>query len=199
METATLGGGCFWCVEAVLLDLKGVDRVQSGYAGGTTPNPSYEEVCRGTTGHAEVVQVDFDPQVITYPEILEVFFAVHDPTTLNRQGADVGTQYRSIIFFHTPEQEKQAREVIQALEREGIWNSPMVTEVSPLTAFYPAEAYHDDYFSRNPQQPYCQAVISPNWSIHSGVGTANYSFIWAMAGENQEFTDMDAVTLKDLR
>ena len=161
METATLGGGCFWCVEAVLLDVKGVDRVQSGYAGGTTPNPSYEEVCRGTTGHAEVVQVDFDPQVITYPEILEVFFAVHDPTTLNRQGADVGTQYRSIIFFHTPEQEKQAREVIQALEREGIWNSPMVTEVSPLTAFYPAEAYHDDYFSRNPQQPYCQAVISP--------------------------------------
>ncbi len=161
METATLGGGCFWCVEAVLLDLKGVERVQSGYAGGTTPNPTYEEVCRGTTGHAEVVQVDFDPQVISYWEILEVFFAVHDPTTLNRQGADVGTQYRSVIFFHTPEQEERAREVIEALEREGIWDSPVVTEVSPLTSFYPAETYHDGYFSRNPQQPYCQAVISP--------------------------------------
>ena len=161
METATLAGGCFWCIEAVFQGLKGVQQVRSGYAGGTTRNPTYEEVCRGTTGHAEVVQVDFDPEVVTFREILEIFFAVHDPTTLNRQGADVGTQYRSAIFFHTAEQEVQAREAIREVEEAGVWDGPVVTEVTPLTAFHPAEAYHDDYFSRNPQQPYCQAVINP--------------------------------------
>lgn len=161
METATLAGGCFWCIEAVFQDLKGVERVQSGYAGGTRKDPTYEEVCQGTTGHAEVVQVEFDPEVITYPEILEVFFAVHDPTTLNRQGADVGTQYRSAIFFHNGEQETQARESIRAVEEAGVWDGPVVTEVTPLDTFYPAESYHDDYFVRNPQQPYCQAVINP--------------------------------------
>lgn len=161
METATLAGGCFWCIEAVFQDLKGVHRVQSGYAGGTTPNPTYEEVCRGTTGHAEVVQVEFDPEVVTFPEILEVFLAVHDPTTLNRQGGDVGTQYRSAIFFHTAAQEAQAREAIGEVEEAGVWDGSVVTEVTPLATFHPAEPYHDDYFSRNPQQPYCQAVINP--------------------------------------
>ena len=161
METATLGGGCFWCIEAVFQDLKGVERVQSGYAGGSVPDPTYEEVCRGTTGHAEVVQVTFDPEVIGFREVLEVFFSVHDPTTLNRQGADVGTQYRSVVFYQSPEQESKTRETIRSMEEAGVWNGPIVTEVTPLEAFYPAEAYHEDYFSRNPQQPYCQAVINP--------------------------------------
>lgn len=161
METATLGGGCFWCIEAVFQDLKGVERVQSGYAGGSVPDPTYEEVCRGTTGHAEVVQVTFDPEVIGFREVLEVFFSVHDPTTLNRQGADVGTQYRSVVFYQSPEQERQTRETIRSMEEAGVWDGPIVTEVTPLEAFYPAEAYHEDYFSRNPQQPYCQAVINP--------------------------------------
>jgi len=161
METAILAGGCFWCIEAVFQDLKGVGEVQSGYAGGSVPNPTYEEVCSGTTGHAEVVRIEFDPEVITFPEILEVFFAVHDPTTLNRQGADVGTQYRSAIFFHDEKQEVEARKAIQAVEAEGVWDGKVVTEVTSGGSFFPAESYHDSYFSRNPQQPYCQAVINP--------------------------------------
>jgi peptide-methionine (S)-S-oxide reductase len=161
MEVATLGGGCFWCLEAVYLDLEGVQSVKSGYAGGANPNPTYEEVCRGTTGHAEVVQVSFDPSVTTYREILEVFFAIHDPTTLNRQGADVGTQYRSVVFYHSDDHRAVAEEVMRALESEGVWSGPIVTELNPAPTFFPAEAYHDDYFRRNSGQPYCQAVIDP--------------------------------------
>jgi peptide-methionine (S)-S-oxide reductase len=160
-ETATLGGGCFWCLEAVYAGLKGVVRVESGYAGGTVPNPSYREVCAETTGHAEVVQLTFDPQVISFKEILEVFFTIHDPTTLNRQGADVGTQYRSAIFYHTPDQKATAEQVIQEITAAGVWEKPIVTEVTPFSAFYKAEAYHQEYFQRNPQQPYCQFVIAP--------------------------------------
>jgi peptide-methionine (S)-S-oxide reductase len=160
-EVATLGGGCFWCLEAIFDELKGVEQVASGYAGGTVPNPSYEAVCSGMTGHAEVVQVSFDPQVVSFKEILEVFFAFHDPTTLNRQGADVGTQYRSAIFYHTPEQRATAEQVITELNAAGIWKAPIVTEVTPLTAFYPAEEYHQEFFQRNPGQLYCQFVISP--------------------------------------
>ena len=161
MEIVTLGGGCFWCLETLFLDLRGVQSVRSGYSGGSVPDPTYEDVCSGTTGHAEVVQVEFDPAVITFQEILEVFFAMHDPTTLNRQGADVGTQYRSAIFFHTPEQEGQARASIAEIEAEGVWDRPIVTEITPFSEFYPAGAYHEDYFRRNPDQPYCQAVINP--------------------------------------
>jgi len=161
METVTLGGGCFWCLEAIYQDLQGVEGVRSGYSGGTTENPTYEEVCRGTTGHAEVVQIEFDPARISFREILEVFFATHDPTTLNRQGGDVGTQYRSVVFCHSPEQEKSTRELMAELDREGIWDGPIVTEVTSFSAFYPAEDYHEDYFRRNPLQPYCQAVIHP--------------------------------------
>ena len=160
-EVATLGGGCFWCLEAVFERLRGVERVESGYAGGTAANPTYRQVCTGTTGHAEVVQVTFDPAVISYPEILDVFFATHDPTTLNRQGGDVGTQYRSAIFYHGPEQKKAAEERIAALNAEGIWPNPIVTEVVPFTAFYKAEDYHQGYYRQNPGQGYCQAVISP--------------------------------------
>jgi peptide-methionine (S)-S-oxide reductase len=160
-ELATLGGGCFWCLEAVFQELKGVERVVSGYAGGTVPGPSYEEVCTGRTGHAEVVQVTFDPGELTYRELLEVFFSIHDPTTLDRQGADVGTQYRSVIFHHGPEQERTAREVIADLERQGIWDAPIVTEVEPAPPFYPAEEYHQEYFRRNPGQGYCSIVIAP--------------------------------------
>jgi peptide-methionine (S)-S-oxide reductase len=160
-ETATLGGGCFWCLEAVYAGLKGVVRVESGYAGGTVPNPSYREVCAETTGHAEVVQLTFDPQVISFKEILEVFFTIHDPTTLNRQGADVGTQYRSAIFYHTPDQKATAEQVIQELTAAGVWEKPIVTEVTPFSAFYKAEAYHQEYFQRNPEQPYCQFVVAP--------------------------------------
>jgi len=160
-ETATLGGGCFWCLEAVFEQLRGVERVRSGYAGGHVKNPSYREVCTGKTGHAEVVQVEFDPAVISYREILEVFFATHDPTQLNRQGPDVGTQYRSAIFYESPEQEATAEELIAELGREEIWDDPIVTEVTRLDAFYPAEDYHDEYYRRNPEQPYCQVVISP--------------------------------------
>jgi peptide-methionine (S)-S-oxide reductase len=164
-ETATLAGGCFWCLEAVYDELKGVQDVVSGYAGGTDPNPTYEAVCRGTTGHAEVVQVTFDPEVVSYREILEVFFTIHDPTTLNRQGSDVGTQYRSAIFYHSPEQRETAERVIAEVEEEGIWGSaPLVTEVVPLDAFYPAEEYHQEYFARNPNQGYCQVVIAPKVS-----------------------------------
>ncbi|HEX9393640.1 MAG TPA: peptide-methionine (S)-S-oxide reductase MsrA [Gemmatimonadales bacterium] len=160
-ETATLAGGCFWCLEAAFQQLKGVSGVTSGYAGGTVPNPTYEAVCSGRTGHAEVTQVEFDPTVISYRDLLDVFFTIHDPTTLNQQGADVGTQYRSAIFYQSPEQERVAREVIAALEATHVWDDPIVTEIVPLTAFYPAEAYHRDYYNRNQNQPYCRAVIAP--------------------------------------
>ncbi|CAN5725791.1 peptide-methionine (S)-S-oxide reductase MsrA [soil metagenome] len=160
-EVATLGGGCFWCLEAVFDDLRGVEQVESGYAGGHVRNPTYHQVCAGTTGHAEVVQVTFDPREISYRELLEVFFTIHDPTTLNRQGGDVGTQYRSAIYFHTPEQKATAEEVVAALNAEGVWDAPSVTEVAPLDVFYPAEKYHQEYYRRNANQPYCQVVIAP--------------------------------------
>jgi peptide-methionine (S)-S-oxide reductase len=160
-ETATLGGGCFWCLEAVFEQLRGVDRVVSGYAGGTVPDPGYQQVCTGATGHAEVVQVTFDPAFISYREILDVFFGTHDPTTLNRQGPDSGTQYRSAIFYHSPEQKRVAEERIAELNAAGIWDRPIVTQVVPLEAFYPAEDYHQGYYRGHPGQPYCQAVISP--------------------------------------
>jgi peptide-methionine (S)-S-oxide reductase len=160
-EVATLGGGCFWCLEAVYDELKGVLDVVSGYSGGSVPDPSYQAVCTGSTGHAEVVQLKFDPQVISYREILEVFFTIHDPTTLNRQGADVGTQYRSAIFCHTPEQKETARQVIGELQEAGLWSRPVVTELIDFTTFYPAEEYHQEYFRRNPYAGYCQAVVAP--------------------------------------
>ena len=160
-EVATLGGGCFWCLEAVYRRVEGVADVASGYAGGVVPNPTYEAVCAGSTGHAEVVQVRFDPSVIGYREVLEIFFAIHDPTTPNRQGADVGTQYRSAIFHHTGDQEATARRVIIDLETEGVWDAPIVTELAPLEHFYPAEDYHRAYFERNGNQPYCQVVVAP--------------------------------------
>jgi peptide-methionine (S)-S-oxide reductase len=160
-EIATLGGGCFWCLEAVYEMVDGVRSVKSGYAGGHHADPTYERVCTGTTGHAEVVQVSFDPAVIPYREVLEIFFGIHDPTTLNRQGADVGTQYRSVIFTHSEEQREQARSLIDELSEAGPWEDPIVTEIVPLDAFFPAEAYHDAYFRRNPLQPYCSAVIGP--------------------------------------
>jgi peptide-methionine (S)-S-oxide reductase len=160
-EVATLAGGCFWCLEAVFQQLKGVQQVQSGYAGGHVPNPSYEDVCTGSTGHAEVVQVTFDPDVIPFRDLLQVFFTIHDPTTLNRQGGDVGTQYRSAIFYHTPEQKSAAEEVIAELAAQQLWDEAIVTEIVPLNAFYPAEEYHGDYYRRNPNQGYCRAVIAP--------------------------------------
>lgn len=160
-EVATLGGGCFWCLEAVYVLLKGVARVRSGYAGGHLPNPTYRDICTGTTGHAEVVQVEFNPAVITYREILEIFFTIHDPTTLNRQGADVGTQYRSVIFYHTPEQAATAKAIIQELTEQQLWSAPIVTEVAPVPEFYEAEDYHQDYYANNTYQPYCQVVIAP--------------------------------------
>ncbi|MBI4785489.1 MAG: peptide-methionine (S)-S-oxide reductase MsrA [Chloroflexi bacterium] len=160
-QVATLGGGCFWCTEAVFDQLKGVERVESGYAGGTVANPSYQLVCTGTTGHAEVVQITFDPKVISYKQILQVFFTVHDPTTLNRQGADVGTQYRSAIFYHDDEQKKIAEQVIKEIEAAKIWDAPIVTEVVPAKPFYQAEDYHQEYFANNPGQGYCRVVIAP--------------------------------------
>jgi peptide-methionine (S)-S-oxide reductase len=160
-EVATLAGGCFWCLDAVFRGLRGVEQVVSGYAGGTVANPSYEAVCTGRTGHAEVVQITFDPAVLRYRDLIAVFFGIHDPTTLNRQGADVGTQYRSAIYYHSAEQERTAREVIAELERDQVFDSPIVTEVAPFTVFYPAEEYHQDYFRRNPGQGYCRAVIAP--------------------------------------
>jgi peptide-methionine (S)-S-oxide reductase len=160
-ETATLGGGCFWCLEAVYDRLEGVLSVESGYAGGHVPNPSYHAVCTGATGHAEVVRVTFDPEVISYREILKVFFSIHDPTTLNRQGADVGTQYRSVIFTHSPEQAQTAREVMAEVAAAGIWPNALVTAVEPLGRFYLAEEYHQEYFAKNPAQPYCQVVVAP--------------------------------------
>jgi peptide-methionine (S)-S-oxide reductase len=164
LETATLAGGCFWCVEAVFDELRGVESVVSGYTGGDAKSPTYQQVCSGTTGHAEAVQISFDPQVVSFRELLEVFFTVHDPTTLNRQGADIGTQYRSAIFYHTPEQRETAERVIAELNEEKIWDAPIVTEVAPLTEFYPAEDYHQEYFRNNPGQGYCRAVVAPKVS-----------------------------------
>ncbi len=161
IEKATLGGGCFWCLEAVYQELRGVRAVQSGYAGGRMPNPSYRQVCSGTTRHAEVVQIEFDPEVVSYADILRVFFTVHDPTTKDRQGADRGPQYRSIILPHDDEQRATADKVMQEVEEAEIWPKPLVTEVQILDRFWPAEAEHDDYYRRNPAQPYCRAVIEP--------------------------------------
>ncbi len=160
-ETATLGGGCFWCIEAVFLDVKGIISATSGYSGGHIKNPAYREVTTGRTGHAEVVQLSFDPAVISYQEILEIFFHLHDPTTLNRQGADVGTQYRSVIFYHNNDQEKKAKEVFAEIDASDLWENPLVTEISPLKEFYVAEDYHQNYYKNNPNQPYCTYVISP--------------------------------------
>ncbi|HEX9611254.1 MAG TPA: peptide-methionine (S)-S-oxide reductase MsrA [Gemmatimonadales bacterium] len=161
VEIATLAGGCFWCLEAVFEQLRGVTKVASGYAGGHVPNPSYQAVCTGTTGHAEVVQITFDPAVIRYRDLLDVFFTIHDPTTLNQQGGDVGTQYRSAIFYHDDEQRRAADDVVRKLEAEHVFDDPIVTEIVPLTTFYPAEEYHREYYRRNPNQPYCRAVIAP--------------------------------------
>ena len=159
METAILGGGCFWCTEAVFLDVKGVEKVVSGYAGGAAPDPTYEQVCAGATGHAEVVKIDFDPAVIDYHDLLEMFFTIHDPTTLNRQGNDVGTQYRSVVYYLSPQQEAVARKVVA--EMANVWDAPIVTELAPAPVFYPAEAYHQDYFSHHPLQSYCAFVVAP--------------------------------------
>lgn len=161
LEVTTLAGGCFWCLEAVFDDVRGVEDVVSGYAGGFVVNPTYRQVCDGKTGHAEVVRVTFDPTVITFREILEIFFAIHDPTTLNRQGADVGPQYRSAIFYHSPEQKATAQAVIAELNAAKVFDKPIVTEVTAATKFYPAEDYHQEYFRKNPYQPYCQVVVSP--------------------------------------
>lgn len=160
-EIATLAGGCFWCLEAVFDDLRGVSSVVSGYAGGHKVNPSYKEVCSGTTGHAEVVQVHFDPQQISFRDLLDVFFTIHDPTQLNRQGHDVGTQYRSEIFYHSPEQKAIAEQALADISAAEIWPGKLVTQLSPLTVFYPAEDYHQEYFANNPSQPYCMAVVAP--------------------------------------
>lgn len=161
-ETATLGGGCFWCLEAVYQELEGVERVEPGYAGGHAPEPTYRQVCAGTTGHAEVVRVDFDPDVVSYRDVLEVFFAIHDPTTPDRQGSDVGPQYRSIVLVDSPEQRETAEGLIEELEREGAYGgAPIVTEVEPLETFWPAEEHHRDYYRENPDQPYCRFVIDP--------------------------------------
>jgi len=164
LQIATLAGGCFWCLEAVYDEIKGVHGVESGYAGGTMPNPSYREVCNGDTGHAEVVQVHFDPKVVSYRDLLNVFFAIHDPTSLNRQGADVGTQYRSAIFYHDNEQKITAEELIKDLNAQKIWDKPIVTQVEKLDKFYLAEDYHQEYFANNPYQPYCMAVVAPKVS-----------------------------------
>jgi len=161
VESATLAGGCFWCIEAVFKEVDGVAHVISGYTGGTTVNPTYEQVCTGKTGHTEAVQVRFNPSKISYREILEIFFSVHDPTTLNRQGADVGTQYRSAIFYHNEEQKAVAEALIREFEQANLWNKPIVTQVVALDKFYPAEDYHQEYFSKHPEEGYCQMVISP--------------------------------------
>lgn len=160
-DTATFGTGCFWCTEAIFQQLDGVLKVTSGYSGGTVPNPSYEAVCTGTTGHAECVQVVYDPQKISFDELLEVFWQTHDPTTLNRQGNDVGTQYRSVIFYHNAEQKEKAEKYKAELNKSGAWNNPVVTEISPYKAFYSAENYHQEYYNNNGSQPYCQYVIRP--------------------------------------
>jgi peptide-methionine (S)-S-oxide reductase len=160
-EVATLAGGCFWCLEAVYVELKGVERVVSGYAGGQVKNPTYRQVCSGSTGHAEVVQITYDPSVVGYRELLNVFFTIHDPTTLNRQGYDVGTQYRSAIYYHNAEQKQVAEEVIREITAQKVWDNPIVTEVTELDVFYPAEDYHQNYYKLNPEQGYCKAVIAP--------------------------------------
>ncbi len=161
LQVATLAGGCFWCLEAVFDELQGVVSVESGYSGGHVPHPTYQQVCEGDTGHAEVVQITFDPEIISYRDLLRVFFTIHDPTTLNRQGNDIGTQYRSAIFYHDEEQKKIAEEVIAELEAAHVWDDPIVTEVTPFEAFYRAEEYHQEYFARNRFQPYCQFVVAP--------------------------------------
>ena len=161
MELATLGGGCFWCMEAVFSLIRGVEKVESGYSGGTLANPTYEQVCTGTTGHAEVVQISYDPKIIPFKEILELFFTSHDPTTLNRQGNDIGTQYRSVIFYHNDTQKTEAEQIIKILTESKTWKAPLVTEVKPFTAFYRAEEYHKNYFKHHPEQAYCQLVIAP--------------------------------------
>jgi len=161
IEIATLAAGCFWCTEAAFSIIKGVERIEPGYTSGTVTNPSYEEVSTGTTGHAEAAQIYFDPKVISYKEILEIFFTVHDPTSLNRQGADIGTQYRSAIFYQNKQQKEVAEKLITELTEEGIWNKPIITEVVPLQTFYNAETYHKDYYKKHPKEPYCQAVIAP--------------------------------------
>ena len=160
-EVATLGGGCFWCLDAVYRQLRGVEKVESGYAGGTKPNPTYRDVCGGQTGHAEVVQITFDPSLIAYRDLLDVFFTIHDPTTKDRQGGDIGSQYRSIILTHSDDQARIAREAVAEVEAEKLYDDPIVTEIEPLTTFYSAERYHQDYFADNARQPYCQAVIAP--------------------------------------
>lgn len=161
MESATLAGGCFWCLEAIFVQVNGVDRVIPGYTGGATPDPTYEQVCSNKTGHAEAVQLTFDPAKISYREILRIFFSVHDPTTLNRQGEDVGTQYRSAIFYHNDRQRAIAEAVIKEINEASLWQKPVVTQVAPLVKFYPAEEYHWQYLARHPEQSYCQVVISP--------------------------------------
>ena len=161
LQTATLAGGCFWCLEAVFDDVKGVHSVESGYAGGHTANPTYQQVCTGATGHAEAVRITFDPKIVSYRDLLNAFFAIHDPTTLNRQGADVGTQYRSAIFYHNDEQKAIAEQLIKELNDQHIWDKPIVTEVTRFDKFYMAEDYHQEYFAKNPYQPYCQAVVAP--------------------------------------
>ncbi|MCI0709833.1 MAG: peptide-methionine (S)-S-oxide reductase MsrA [Chloroflexi bacterium] len=161
MEVATLGGGCFWCLEAVYDELRGVTDVVSGYAGGHVNNPSYKQVTTGRTGHAEVVQITFDPAIVSFKEILEVFFTIHDPTTLDRQGNDVGPQYRSAIFYHSDEQKRIAEETIREIEEADIWDNPIVTDVTPFDKFYEAEDYHQEYFARNPEQGYCRVIIAP--------------------------------------
>ena len=160
-EVTTLAGGCFWCLEAAFSELKGVEQVESGYSGGAVASPSYEAVCTGETGHAEVVQIAFDPQVISFGDLLHVFFTIHDPTTLDQQGGDVGTQYRSAVFYHSPAQKAEVERVIAELTAERVWDDPIVTEVKPLEEFYPAEEYHRDYYRRNPNQGYCRAVVAP--------------------------------------
>ncbi len=160
-ETATLAGGCFWCLDTIFRQLKGVEKVESGYSGGQYPKPTYRDVCSGMTGHAEVVRVTFDPDVIAFRDLLGVFFTIHDPTTLNRQGADVGTQYRSAVFYHSPEQRDTAERVIDELNRNNVWDDPIVTEVKAAASYYPAEDYHQDYYKQNPDQGYCQVVIAP--------------------------------------
>jgi len=161
LQTATLAGGCFWCLEAVFDEIKGVESVESGYAGGKVANPSYRDVCTGMTGHAEVVQVTFDPSVVSYRDLLNVFFGIHDPTTMNRQGADAGTQYRSAIFYHNDEQKATAEQLIKELNDQHIWDRPIVTEVARFDKFYMAEGYHQEYYANNPYQPYCMAVVAP--------------------------------------
>lgn len=160
-QTTVLAGGCFWCIEAVFLELEGVESVESGYMGGSTTNPTYRDICTGQTGHAEVVRVVFNPAVLTFRDLLEVFFAIHDPTTLNRQGNDVGSQYRSAIFYTSEDQKREAENFVAALEAERKFNSPIVTEITPASPFYPAEDYHQDYYQNNPYQPYCQFVVEP--------------------------------------